>query len=827
MTSLCNRSSFAVFCLNAYYLYVEDLLELHIHEGRSLLKYARAAFTKVKLPVIGVILCLPLAGQSGTSFLVRTIAGSYGTATGGLGDGGLALQAQLLFPTAVAVDGFGNVLIADQGNNRIRKVAPSGIITTFAGNGLVGSGGDGGPAVSAQLLGAQTVAVDHTGNVFIGECYGTNPPTSHQLRVVDSSGVINTVATAFACVFSLAVDNSNNLYVLGAVSPGPLQIFKVSPAGTVSLMAGAATTGYSGDGGAAINAEFNQPAEIAYDNLTGILYVADLGNYRVRAIYPNGTIQTVAGTGEPGFSGDGGLGSAAELSYPLGVAVDAASNVYISDFRNSRIRVLTPAGVISTVAGNGVGDRGPAPVLIPGGYYQGNGDGGPAILGAISPGALTIDSKGNVYFAGASPLVNSVRELVPSPSTIGCMYSAVPSQINSPTTGGSSSVNVIAALTSCPWLAFSTTDWIEITGGASGTGGGTVSLTASANPLSASRSALVPIAGQIVTVSQDGTPCTFTLSVQEVSAPAAGASGTVNVNVNLPDCAWSATSNAPWLFVISGASGQGNGMVNYTAAQNNAAARTGTLSIAGQTFTINQAAAPGFPAVSILGSAATGTSPFAAGQLISIYGSSLGPAAGSGLQLGTSGVVTTSNAGTQVLFDGTAAPILYTSAGQVNVVIPCAVAGQSSTQMVVQYMGAQSAPLTMALSPAAPGIFTADGSGQGQAAALNPDNSFNSPSNPAPIGSIVTFYATGVGPTSPCVDGATYQSNFPTLTLPVIVGVGNSGARVLYGGQAPELVSGVAQFNIKIPTVATTGVVPLALEVGGVLSPPGVTIAVK
>ena len=233
------------------------------------------------------------------------------------------------------------------------------------------------------------------------------------------------------------------------------------------------------------------------------------------------------------------------------------------------------------------------------------------------------------------------------------------------------------------------------------------------------------------------------------------------------------------------------------------------------------------PSVSFIGSAATGTSPFAAGQLISIYGTQLGPASGSGLQLGPGDVVTNSNSGTQVLFDGTAAPIIYTSATQVNAAIPCAVAGQSSTQMVIEYMGAQSAPLTVALSPSAPGIFTADGSGQGQAAALNQDNSFNSPSNPAPRGSIVTFYATGVGPTSPCVDGQVYQSNFPTIPLPVVVGVGSSGAHVDYAGQAPDLVSGVAQFNIEIPSDATTGVVPLTLVVGGVFSRPGVTIAVK
>jgi uncharacterized protein (TIGR03437 family) len=233
------------------------------------------------------------------------------------------------------------------------------------------------------------------------------------------------------------------------------------------------------------------------------------------------------------------------------------------------------------------------------------------------------------------------------------------------------------------------------------------------------------------------------------------------------------------------------------------------------------------PSVSFVASAATGSSPFAAEQIISIYGARLGPSAGSGLELGPGGVVTTSNSDVEVLFDGIPAPIIYASASQVNAVIPCEVSGHSSTQMVVQYSEAQSPPFTVVLSPAAPGIFTADGSGQGQAAALNQDNSFNSPSNPAPRGSILTFYATGVGATSPCADGQVYQSDFPTIPLPVVVGVGGSGAHVDYAGQAPDLVSGVAQFNIVIPSDATTGVVRLTLKVGGIFSKEGVTIAVN
>ena len=131
------------------------------------------------------------------------------------------------------------------------------------------------------------------------------------------------------------------------------------------------------------------------------------------------------------------------------------------------------------------------------------------------------------------------------------------------------------------------------------------------------------------------------------------------------------------------------------------------------------------------------------------------------------------------------------------------------------------------MSLAAPGVFTDNGSGAGQGAILNQDYSLNGPANPAARGSAAILYATGIGVTSPCMDGQVYESNFPTATLPVVVGVGNIGAQVLYAGQAPDFISGAAQINIVIPTGAPIGVVPLTLDVGGVLSPSGVTISVK
>jgi hypothetical protein len=652
-----------------------------------------------------------------TSFILKTIAGGYVPSPSYSGDGGLALQAALFDPNSVAVDGLGNVFVTDAGNNRIRKVSQNGVITTFAGSGVAGFAGDDGPAIAAQLKNISAVALDNAGNVYFGD-------QGNRVRVVDSAGIIRTFATGFSNgVAGIVVDHTNTVYVSGSLSGSKSGgIFKISPTGTLTQIAGNGAPGFSGDGGPAINSQFNGNAGIAINKATGTLYIADQNNHRVRAISPAGIIQTVAGTGAPGFGGDGGLGVTALLNSPSGVAVDSNGNVYISDSGNNRIRMLVPAGLISTVGGSGLPD-----IFA---LQFNRGDGGPATLAPMTPeGTMATDSNGNVYFVELIGAGDSVRMLIPSASTAGCAYSALPAQVGAPTMGGAYGIGVIAAMNGCPWLAFSTIDWVSVTSGASGMGYGIVNFTVSPNSLSSSRSALIPVAGQIVTVSQTGTPCTFGINVQQISAPSTGLSGTVSVTANFPDCPWSASTNAPWLFIISGASGQGSGVVNYSVAANSGTARAGTITVAGQTVTFNQAAAPGFVSTSIsfVGSSATGSSPFAAGQLISIYGTQLGPTPGSSGQEDQNGVVINSDGGTQVLFDGIAAAILYASATQVNTVIPCSVAGKTSTQMVVQYLGAQSTPFTVPLSTAAPGIFTVNGTGSGEAVVLNQDYSLNGP----------------------------------------------------------------------------------------------------
>jgi len=220
----------------------------------------------------------------------------------------------------------------------------------------------------------------------------------------------------------------------------------------------------------------------------------------------------------------------------------------------------------------------------------------------------------------------------------------------------------------------------------------------------------------------------------------------------------------------------------------------------------------------------------APGEIVVIFGSGLGPGTLVGLQLDSRGYVSTSLAGTQVVFDGMAAPLVYTEAGQVSAVVPYEVSGRTSTQVQVVYQGQASNVVPMPVTSVMPGIFTDDASGHGQGAVLNEDGTVNSATNPAAAGSIVFFYATGEGQTIPGgVDGQPDGSPAPVpVAQAVTVTVGGINAPVLYGGGVPGLVAGVLQVNAQIPSGIVTGnAVPIVLTIGGITSQPGVTLAIR
>lgn len=362
----------------------------------------------------------------GKTGVIQTVAGDGNR--GYSGDGGEATQAELSGPSAVAVDGSGNIFITDSNNNVIREVVTAtGVIQTVAGNGKPGYSGDGGKATQAQLDFPAAACVDNSGNIFIAE--PVNPRIS---EVVAATGIIQTVAGNGSSGYSgdggpatqaqlgfpegLFVDGSGNLFIADAyysscqldpdgnpicMPAGGGVIRKVdSKTGNIQTVAGNGTLGYSGDGGTATQAELSDPNAV-YVDPTGNVFISDFANEVIREVTAaTGVIQTIAGKGTAGYSGDGGKASQAELKSPSGVWLDKSGNVFIADQGNNRIReVVSASGIIQTVAGNGTAG------------YSGDGEAAAqAELG--SPVQVVVDSAGNVLFA--DPLSRRIRKLTPS-----------------------------------------------------------------------------------------------------------------------------------------------------------------------------------------------------------------------------------------------------------------------------------------------------------------------------------------------------------------------------------------------------------------------------
>jgi sugar lactone lactonase YvrE len=282
--------------------------------------------------------------QSG---IISTVAGNgtYGYS----GDGGPAAGAQIQ-PYGVAVDNAGNLYLSDDGNLRVRMVSANGIISTVAGNGAYGSAGDGGPATAAQLTGASGIAIDGSGNLYFSD----SSPSSDDIdcycvRKVTPAGIITTVSSG-AGLFqprALAVDSGGNLYI---ADTGNRIIRRVAPDRTLTIAAGSGGgVNFSGDGGSATGAQLFWPSGVATD-AGGRLYIGDTFNNRVRVVSPGGTITTIAGNGVGAYAGDGSPATDAEVYFPVGVAVDSRGTLYIADHGNSRIRRVSNAGAIATAA---------------------------------------------------------------------------------------------------------------------------------------------------------------------------------------------------------------------------------------------------------------------------------------------------------------------------------------------------------------------------------------------------------------------------------------------------------------------------------------------
>lgn len=324
------------------------------------------------------------------------------------GDGGPATSSSLATPSSVAVDRAGNVYISDEDNNRIRKVDATGTITTFAGTGVFAHAGDGGPAANAQIESPRQLVIGPANTLYLIE-------NTYYVRMIDSSGIIHTIAwngkeasspdggpatsASFDSLQGLAVDSQGNIYVTEFDGN---RVRKINTQGVLGTVAGTGVAGYSGDAGPASAAMLWGPWGIALDT-NGNIFIGDSNNKRVRMINPSGVITTIAGTGGYGFSGDLGPATAAVLTFPRGLAVDGAGNIWFADNANLRIRHFTVGGNIATVAGSGL-------------YrYTANGS-AVSQLYLLGPFGLAFDNKGNAVIADTDD--NAIRLVSPSGVTL-------------------------------------------------------------------------------------------------------------------------------------------------------------------------------------------------------------------------------------------------------------------------------------------------------------------------------------------------------------------------------------------------------------------------
>ncbi|MFE9135463.1 RICIN domain-containing protein [Streptomyces sp. NPDC007355] len=321
---------------------------------------------------------------------ISTVAG---TGVGGFeGDEGQAGSARLNYPYGIAVDGAGTLYFSDHGNHRIRKITADGTITTIAGTGIGGYKGDDAPATAAQLNWPRDVVVDGAGTVYIADS------SNHRVRKITADGKVSTVAGTGRAgsggdgelavsaqlnnPFGLAVDSAGVLYV---AEYNGHRVRRITADGRISTVAGTGTAGSKGDGGPATSAQLNRPQAVAVDDAGG-LYIADSNNHRVRKVAADGTISTVAGTGTAGFGGDDEQATSARLNSPLGVMVDGTGALYIADSSNHRVRKVAADGTISTVAGTGTAGFG--------------GDDGPAASALLNnPVGLAVDRSGALHIA--------------------------------------------------------------------------------------------------------------------------------------------------------------------------------------------------------------------------------------------------------------------------------------------------------------------------------------------------------------------------------------------------------------------------------------------
>ena len=802
---------------------------------------------------------------------IATIAGTPG-AIGSAGDGGPATQALLSLSLGgnVALDSAGNVYFSDYSNSVVRKITVSThIISSFAGiNGQPGSGGDGGPATSANLQTPAGLAFDSAGDLYIAD-----PNNSVIRKVSAATGKISTVAGAagqfgnagnggpaasatLSGPTDVAVDAAGNLYI---ADTGNSEIRVVSAAATslITTVAGSGAFGFSGDGGAATAALLSYVSGVGVDS-SGTVYIVDTNNNRIR-ITRGGVIGEFAGADHA--QGDGGKATAALLYFPLGIAWDTKGNFYIADSRNNKIRKVTPDGNINTIAGTG--------------SYVPSGDGGPAVAAGVNqPAAVAVDSTGNVYIATLNQVrmidgngnISTVVNTAGAAGFTGDGAAATAAELYNPIALALDSANNLYIADTynhrirkvsggnISTVAGSGPTY-PVFGGFTGDGGAATSAGLSfprgvafdtlgnmliadngnqrIRSVNAKSGIISTIAGSANPGGYSGDlgPATSALLFNPIGVAADNAG-----NIYITDAGNQVVRVVDAFGIISTIAGNntlgsgGNGgpaiAAEFNVPWGIAPDSSGNVWV---TDSNNHRVLKLTPSGPLVGNGPIGivnAASFASGGLVpggmaTLFGSDL--TSGKGINLASGLPLATQLLNASIKINNTlSAPIFavdnVNGQQQINFQAPWELAGKPSAVVQVLNNGALSLPVTVPVLAAQPAVFAYNVGATTYGVVLHANFQLADSAHPVVAGETVLIYCTNLGAVAPTLaDGAPGTGAEITVATPTST-IGGKNAPVSFHGTAPGFV-GLYQVNVQIPTGLASGNQPLAIAISGVSSP--------
>ena len=742
--------------------------------------------------------------------LISTVAGNGTLGYGG--DNGPATSAMLAYPASMTIAADQSIYVADQGNFRVRKIAPDGTITAFAGSGVSGVK-DGGPASDAYLNLPDGIGLDAGGNLYIADS------GNDRIRKVDASGNITTFAGRGIQGFTdggqaakvllsqpsaVSIDSKGNVYIADA---GNFRIRKVASSGVISTFAGTGDEGFSGDGGQATAATIGSVSSLAFDTADN-LYVADISSYHIRKITRAGVISTIAGNGQADYAGEGVPATSAQL-FPWGLTVDHTGNIYVADGLNDRVRKIDAAGIITTVAGSG------------GTGFAG--DGGPAKAAQLfGPSGVAVDGSGNLYIADA---FNFRVRRVDKSGTLTTIAGN-----GSATYSGDGGPALLAQLGPVA-LATDNTGGIFVTDVFNDRIRKLTLLVAARLVITAGDKQTGDVGTQL------GSPLVVTVT-DSAGLPVSG------VTVKFAVTSGTATVSSP--SVVSGADGTASTqlILGSTAGAVTVTASSGTLDPVSFGATITTTGGVVLPVISAGGVVGAGLSvpavkAVSTNGILSVFGSNFAPI-GTFKQVGAgdlvNGQLPTIFEGVCVLVGSVRAPIFAVLSNQINFQATQVPSSGTVPVQVVRNCGTanelHSDPQSVTAQAASPEFFYFQytASGKNPIAAINattgkyvgaagllPGATFA----PARPGDILTLYFTGGGTTNPAFASGELPDKAARVTGSTQVTVGGiavSSADVQYAGVAPHY-AGLYQLNLHLSKDTPDGDQPVVLTIAGVASP--------